>query len=338
MKGKKLISSIMAVAMTASAMSVMVSANTYEVNASYSAPEVNAIVPSALEVFINPYHASITTKSTDTALAGTSTFSAGLVSPNYKIDNNDTNFGLNVTATTLVGKASKGIEVSDTPIDEASTDKLAFAYLNTTKLVDNTTPVFMNTTYNEKDASQLAFTSESVKAMGILNLDKKGTGLVSTGYFRVEGQVSENPETPWGETDSIALSLILDLAPSSGVERDCSLTSIISAGTTDLLATDATLTDFDVKVADLTATDMKIVVKDYEDKDGDSKVDAKVYVLKNDTNLTTTALEPDDGDGSVGLGGNGEPLKTWTPAAGDKIQFVVTINGYSKTYTINVIS
>ncbi len=344
MKGKKLISSIMAVAMTASAMSVIASAEaapmgTYEVTGGYSAPEVNADVPDALQVFINPYKASISVDSATTT-EGDKTFASGLVSPTYKVINNDTSLGLNVTATTLAGKASKGIEVAEAPIDEASTDKLVFAYLNTTKLAIGGKPTFLNTSYSAEDGSQLAFTTESTKKMNIMALDKSG-GTAPTGYFRVEGQVSTNPETAWTVADTVALSLILDLAPSSGVERDCSLTNLVTKTSGSNLVVDSKgnpvdKTSFDVKVADFTLANATVTTKDAADLTNatPTTADAKVYVLVNGAVLNATALQPALNTGVISLAGAG----TYTTKAGDTVQILVKIGDYSKTYTINIVA
>lgn len=229
---KKVISSVLAGAMALSTMGIVASAadskNTFTSKASLLEATIDADVPAELNTFINPYGAQVT------ATAGTTIsavkYSDGIISPTYIITNNDTDAGLKVNATATITPSSTVAVMTKAMTEEKlakATDKQVFAFLNATKDVASSKPVFASTDY-VGNKQQVVFTEDGTKASDIMVLDAKpssGTA-ANAGYFYVGGQCTPNPETAWDSKDTITVTLVLDLAPSAGAAADLTLASL----------------------------------------------------------------------------------------------------------------
>lgn len=220
MNSKKILSAILAGACTLSMTSIAAFAadetitaageKKYDVEAGYTAPVIDVTLPTELKAVINPYQIAIEVET------GVNTGTDGIASPEYKIVNNDSTFGIKVGA--KLSAKGTGITVAATP-DKIPTkldsEKTAFAFLNTTVTGDGTTGTYANAAYDADDAAQLAFTEDIPDRATILMQLGVTAGTDNIGYFKIQGQVTdpEIVEKKYATTDKLALSVIFDINP-----------------------------------------------------------------------------------------------------------------------------
>lgn len=336
---KKILSSILAGVMTVSTLSISASATvlapkkldssttTYTVDATLNNTEITASIPTAIKAVINPYKALITETNYADSMA------SGIASPAYKIINGmDKKLAVTVTPTIT---SSKTVELSETPLkQEGLTDKMVFAYLNTTTLEsDDDVPLFRNTHYDASDKSQAIFKEEGEATANIMIIDETG-GDVDTGYFRVEGDCTEKPEEKWTEKDTIKLSLVLDLAPSAGEVKETALSALSITGPT-------LVEKFDPAVTSYTATEdgtnasftITFTAKDAAAfKDG--KGDGKVFVFFNGKEAKASLTLANAGATDYNVFADG--VTAYAP--GDVVEIVMSNGIYSQTYKITIVA
>ncbi len=337
MKTKKLLSAVMATAMAVSAMSVSVSAveanKSYTIDTAYTEFEINATIPATPVAFINPYKAAIKLDADGLDLTSTveqssdSTFTSGVVSPTYKIENADESFKLAVSATPVI-KAGTGISVSTKEIKSTATDKMVFAYLNTTTLVDGTNPIFRDTSY-VGSSSQAMFAEDAKKKENIMTIaEAPSDSATSVGYFRVEGDSTPSPEKAWTTADKVTLTLILDLIPTKGEAKDLTLTGKATIGATaDNITIEAGKATYDVTLT--AATTVATVKATLSDADSDG------------TNAQTAVKMSINGGalvaGTVTTAGAVTFTGTTAIDNGDVVELIIMgADKTTKTYTFNI--
>jgi len=332
---KKFMSIAMASVLAVSAMSMSVSAssgieskNTFEIDASLNQPKVNATIPASVVAYINPYKASVSL-TTGTGVAANVAFNSGIVSPTYSITNTDANMGLAVSATPVI-TPSETVTVATKPLKGNETEKVVFAYLNTTALesADNV-PLFLDTTYDKTKAHQVAFAEEAATKDNILVLAKKDSD-GDVGYFRVEGDCSAKPEEAWTDSDTVKMNLVLDLVPSSGKEKDVTITGIKGATSDSQKIADATAlaagSDFTCKATGSSTVDIIVTVTDKTEANLATPT-IKVYSSLNGAKPTAATAQSKK-----------EEFKVNKPSGdynvGDVLTIIVNNGIYSKSYTI----
>ena len=334
---KKILSSILAGVMTVSTLSIAASADapdvakldeskkSYEVEAGMNAPTITASIPTEIGAFINPYKAIVTDDDYG------SSFASGIASPTYYIENGMDD-KLAVTVTPSIA-SSKTVEISEKPLKSNLTEKTVFAYLNTTTLTDGTNALFRNTHYDANDASQAVFKEEGEATANIMIIgDKADTGNTK-GYFRIEGECTEKPEDAWADTDTVNLSLVLDLAPSAGEVKDATLTALTVTGAKLVEKFDPAITSYTAK-ADTTKTALTVgmTAKDaVAFASGTTK--GKIYVFYNKTKAAAT-FTPTNG---VVTAASVFPTGVQSYNVGDVIEVVVANDIYTQTYTITIV-
>lgn len=345
---KKVISSVLAGAMAISTMSVAASAtestNTFSAKAGLKEFTINADIPAELETFINPYGAQVK-GTTGTGVVTAVGYSDGIISPVYSIKNKDTNTGLKVSATAKITGSSTVTLMTKPMLEdklEKATEKQVFAFLNTTKNANTTTPIFSSTKYvgNEE---QIVFTEDGTKAAGIMSLTNS-SGDNATGYFYVGGQCTPNPETAWDSKDTVAIDLILDLVPSAGEAADLSLASI-KLGAADIEKEfDGTKTSYELvasgsktKAATIVVTaknDKSIVYVKFNGKFQDASSGA-ITAAKDQIGVTKYTDGTSAGTVTVAAATDGSAAVDYN--VGDKLEFIVVdaTSNESATYTIN---
>lgn len=344
---KKILSSILAGVMTVSTLSIAASADvsdlseskqTYTVNAGMQQATITATVPTEINAFINPYKAIIT----DSTAAGSS-FASGIASPTYQIINGMEE-KLAVTVTPSIA-SSKTVSISEKPLKANLTEKTVFAYLNTTTLEANNKALFRNTHYDANDKTQVIFKEEGVATANIMILDKSATKGTEggKGYFRVEGDCTEKPEDAWTDSDTVSLSLILDLAPSAGEVKDASLAKLeVKGGAAqnsaaaikfaEPTAFDPAVTSYTIK-ADTTAANLKWLGISCELKDTTTpENEVNVYVFYNGKKLGTDPTV--DAGNKVGLT---QVNEDGDYKVGDVIEIIVANGIYTQSYKITVV-
>jgi len=327
--------------------------NAFTSKASMMEAKINANIPTDLETYINPYGAAVTA-SASTAVEAAVKYSDGVISPTYKITNNDTSAGLKVTATTLI-TGSSTVTIATKPLgdkaDKDGAEKTVFAFLNTTQDSATNKPVFASTTY-DGNSHQVAFTEEETKTAGIMTLGK--TTNDKTGWFYIGGECTTSPAEAWDSKDTISVSLVLDLSPSMGAAPDLTLASLTLDSTATTPVDIEKEFDGTKKVYEVAAKGSGVkcksikVTANWIGKTGDTA--SNIYVKYNGTFLTTstqskTAIGVTATAGTVGTSAANvvvTPKKDSAEldyAVGDVLEFIVVdgATNESTTYTINFI-
>lgn len=174
----------------------------FEVTAEFALPVIDVTFPTSIVAAINPYHLD----------TGWATGNSGVTSPEYEIKNNSDDVGITVLAR-LSAYGSSGVNIvtvdgtGNAPVfrNDGTEQKLVFAFLNTT----TEKGIYSNSSYTVGDDSQLAFTEtapeKSVRLMRI--------GTSSSGYFKIQGDVVETPQTSWNAGDSVTFNIVFDVNP-----------------------------------------------------------------------------------------------------------------------------
>ena len=184
----------------------------FEVTAEFALPVIDVTFPTSIVAAINPYHLNITRD-------GWTTGNSGVTSPEYEIANNSGDVGITVLARL---SASGSSDVSIVTVDGAGNapvfrndgteQKLVFAFLNTTTVKG----IYANSNYTVGDSSQLAFTETAPdKAVKLMRIDT-----LSSGYFKIQGDVVESPQTSWNAGDSVTFNIVFDVNPYNPVRND----------------------------------------------------------------------------------------------------------------------
>lgn len=304
---------------------------TLESDAAYKEQPVDANLPGSFEAYINPFKASVGAASATTGII-TAAFSAGVISPTYYVENKSTAAGLKVSITPTI-TASKTVSIATKPLKGKETEKLVFAFVNTTTATSAaSTPLFLDTEYLAKD-NQIVFQEEGVKKDDVFVLDKDGsTAAPTVGYFRVEGDSTAKPEEEWKDSDTVKMEIILNLVPSAGEEKNV-LADKISGGSLgsavsvyDKTTGKATATSIDMKATGSKAAISVVVVDLAEAKLTGTTL--KAYIQKQDGTWATGTLAA-----STGTYAFAAESADWV--AGQSTTIVIENNGYSKSYTIN---
>lgn len=177
----------------------------FEVTAEFALPAVDVTFPTSLVAAINPYHLNITSD-------GWTTGTSGITSPEYEIKNNSDEVGVMVYAKlSAFGSSDVNIVAVDgtgnAPVfrNDGTEQKLVFAFLNTT----TERGIYANSNYTVGDSSQLAFTETAPdKAVRLMQIGKS-----SSGFFKIQGDVVETPETSWSAGDSVTFNIVFDTNP-----------------------------------------------------------------------------------------------------------------------------
>lgn len=209
---KKIGALALAAVITVSAASFTVSAEeensnaqTFEITAEFTLPAIDVTFPTSIEAVLNPYHLS-------TANDGWATGCSGVASPEYEITNNSGEIGINVSAR-LSAVGSSGVQIvtvdgaGNAPEfrNDGTEQKQVFAFLNTTTFKG----LYANSDYTPNDSAQLAFTETAPeKAVRLMQIDT-----LSSGYFKIQGDVVESPAAGWNSGDSVTFSIVFDVSP-----------------------------------------------------------------------------------------------------------------------------
>lgn len=172
----------------------------FEVSAAFALPVIDVTFPTSITAAINPYHLNITSD-------GWTTGRSGVTSPEYEIANNSEDVGITVLAKlSAYGSSGVGIVPAGTVFRNDGTEqKQVFAFLNTTTVKG----IYSNSNYTVGDSSQLAFTETAPdEATRLMRIDT-----LSSGYFKIQGDVVELPETSWNAGDSVTFNIVFDVAP-----------------------------------------------------------------------------------------------------------------------------
>ena len=191
----------------------------FEVTAAFPLPVVDVTFPTSAFVLINPYHL-------DTANDGLAADNSGVTSPEYAITNNSDEVGITVSAR-LSAYASSGVSIAavdettgEAPVfrNDGTEQKQVFAFLNTTTVKGT----YANNRYTIGDDSQLAFTETAPdKPSRLMRIEP-----LSSGYFKIQGDVVEYPQTNWNTSDSVTLNIIFDVNPyNPGINSENTTTS-----------------------------------------------------------------------------------------------------------------
>lgn len=190
----------------------------FEVTAEFSLPVVDVTFPTSIVAAINPYHLKITND-------GWTTDNSGITSPEYEIANNSSDVGITVLARlSAVGSSDVNIVTVDgmtgkAPVfrNDGTEPKQVFAFLNTTTVKG----IYSNSNYTVGDSSQLAFTeTASDKAVRLMRIDTS-----SSGYFKIQGDVVEYPQTSWNASDSVTFNIVFDVNPYNPGRNDENITT-----------------------------------------------------------------------------------------------------------------
>lgn len=177
----------------------------FEVTAEFALPVVDVTFPTSIVAAINPYHLNITSD-------GWTTGNSGVTSPEYEIANNSDDIGIIISAKlSAFGSSDVSIVTVDgagnAPVfrNDGTEQKQVFAFLNTTTVKG----IYANSNYTLGDSSQLAFTETAPdKTVRLMQIDKS-----SSGYFKIQGDVVETPNTSWSAGDSVTFNIVFDVSP-----------------------------------------------------------------------------------------------------------------------------
>lgn len=200
---KKLGVLVLACAMTASAIGFSVSAENvpfqrnFEIRTEIELPTMDVVFPTSISVTLNPYHLNIDKY-------GRANDNGGVTSAEYEIANNSPDAGIVVSAKlSATGNNGVGIAASPAFRNDGTENKMVFAFLNTTL----TRGSYANNFYTAGDSSQLPFTENAYNNfIPIMNI-----GAASSGFFRIQGDVVENPAVSWSSDDSVTLNMVFDV-------------------------------------------------------------------------------------------------------------------------------
>lgn len=178
----------------------------FEVQAEFDLPAIDVTFPTSISAMINPYHLNIEKD-------GWRTGNSGVTSPEYEIANNSDQIGIRVNAKlSAVGSGEVRVVSVDTVTGAAPTfrndgteDKQVFAFLNTTL----TKGIYSNSSYTGSDDSQLAFSETAPEEFAPL----MSIGTASSGFFRIQGDVVEEPAAKWHSGDSVTFNIVFDVSP-----------------------------------------------------------------------------------------------------------------------------
>lgn len=183
----------------------------FEVSAAFALPVIDVTFPTSITAAINPYHLNITSD-------GWTTERSGVTSPEYEIANNSGDVGLTVLAR-LSAYGSSGVSIVPAGTvfrNDGTEQKQVFAFLNTTTVKG----IYSNSNYTVGDSSQLAFTETAPdKAVRLMRIDA-----LSSGYFKIQGDVVELPQTSWSAGDSVTFNIVFDVAPYNPGRNDENIT------------------------------------------------------------------------------------------------------------------
>ena len=178
----------------------------FEVTAAFPLPVVDVTFPTSAYVLINPYHL-------DTANDDLAADNSGIASPEYAITNNSGDVGITVSAR-LSASGSRDVSIvsvdeitGEAPVfrNDGTEQKQVFAFLNTTTVKGT----YANNNYTVGDSSQLAFTETAPdKAVRLMRIAPS-----SSGYFKIQGDVVESPQTTWNASDSVTFNIVFDVNP-----------------------------------------------------------------------------------------------------------------------------
>lgn len=183
----------------------------FEVTAEFALPVVDVTFPTSIVAAINPYHLNI-------AKDGWTTGNSGVTSPEYEIRNNSNEIGITVLAK-LSAFGSSGVNIvtvdgtGKAPVfrNDGTEQKQVFAFLNTTTVKG----IYSNSEYTLGDDSQLAFSGTAPeKAVRLMQIDTS-----SSGYFKIQGDVVEAPQTSWNAGDSVTFNIVFDVNPYNPVKN-----------------------------------------------------------------------------------------------------------------------
>lgn len=178
----------------------------FEVTAEFPLPVVDVTFPTSMYVALNPYHLNI-------AKDGLAADNSGIASPEYAITNNSGDVGITVSAK-LSAYGSSNVNIAavneitgEAPVfrNDGTEQKQVFAFLNTTTIKGT----YANNNYTVGDDSQLVFTETAPnKSVRLMRIDPS-----SSGYFKIQGDVVESPQTIWNANDSVTFNIVFDVNP-----------------------------------------------------------------------------------------------------------------------------
>lgn len=189
----------------------------FEVSAAFTLPMIDVTFPTSITAAINPYHLVV---EKDGVVMG----STGITSPEYEITNNSDDVGITVLAK-LSAYGSSGVNIvtadgtGNAPVfrNDGTEPKLVFAFLNTTTLEKG---LYFNSDYKVGDKTQLAFTETAPDNFTeLMRIDTS-----SSGYFKIQGDVVELPQTSWNAGDSVTFNIVFDVAPYNPGRNDENIT------------------------------------------------------------------------------------------------------------------
>lgn len=333
---KKLASSLLASVMALSTLSMTAFAdagktgeNTIKVDTSFQAPTLSVTIPTAIGVAINPYHLELTVDKNDNTLK---TGTDGLASGEYEIENTDTTMGVVVKAYAW-GKGT-GVELvapnakTGAQPTLSTTDKQAFAFLNTSK----TQGTYDDDTFNPDSDVQLAFSDskqDAAKELQKLDVSEKC-------FFKVQGDVTEEPEKDWATTDALTLNLIFDLKPYNPAYGSGEDGPVVAAPKVKVSTDDSTFNGIT-----LTGTTFK-VTSDLSDGSSDTADmtlcdEAGATIKKTGTDVTVAVKTDADSILNINNAGKITVATTGTPGTYTAtITLTDTASGDTQDYTITM--
>lgn len=171
----------------------------FEVTAEFALPAMDVTFPTSIVAVINPYHLNV---EKDGWVTGVS----GVTSPEYEIANNSSETGISVDAK-LSAVGSSSVRIASSPIfrNDGTEEKQVFAFLNTT----TEKGIYSNSKYTAGDKTQLVFTETAPD--NFTELMRIGTS--SSGFFRIQGEVVEEPAVKWSTGDSVTFNIVFDVSP-----------------------------------------------------------------------------------------------------------------------------
>ena len=188
MKTKKLISTVLALLL---ALPFIVPASAAE---SSAPPEdlINVLVPSTGQMVINPYRLAVNSGETTDQIVH---------APQALVNLSDFPVIVNVAVTGRIPADSEAAFVSAPPSPGAP-DKNVFLYAEFQNQFDWWEGAYYGL------PNQVPVTEWGARGDGVLTLPAMGEG-----YFRLFGEVSEAPESPWSDTDTFDAVLTFTFAP-----------------------------------------------------------------------------------------------------------------------------
>ena len=179
---------------------------TVEGDAELVTPTINVTVPGELAVAINPYQI----KYAGSTVADSTDAQDQIISVAQEItSSSNVAMSVDITATATV---SEGVKLATADIKDTDTTKSAFIYMKLKAGDKTTNEEALKAAYNKSE--DIAFAAKATTKKGAVVLPAKDgdDGKIS---FKINGNASKTPSTPWSDSDTVKLSVVFAFNPTA---------------------------------------------------------------------------------------------------------------------------